>query len=151
MGKSCPANPDTVLREIVSTSKRALAVWGVVSFLIVVAIVFIGYSLVQEVVHWHTLDRARTIRLKGRNNVNDANDDDYAPHPVAGYTVPSGRSIRARLAKPEFASGRDLLDRAKDDYGPEKRAKRRGSCAPEPGAKGPVDSCEDEDADDYDA
>lgn len=135
MGVSCPTDPDTVLREIVSASKRSLAVWGIASFLIVVAILFVVYSLVQEVMHWSTMNRARTIRLNGKNNVYDAADDDYAPNPAKEYKAPSGRAIKFRLkrlydkktAQPEPAlpvvaavpDGREVLDRSKDNYEPE--------------------------------
>jgi len=113
MADSCPTNPDTILRQIVSTSKKTLAVWGVASLIIVVAVLFVAYSLIQEVLHWHASNRARTIRLRGRNNVNDAADDDYAPHPVKQYTAPSGRTIRHRLAKQQ---AKETLDRSKDNY-----------------------------------
>ena len=134
MGVSCPTNPDQVLREIVAASKRSLAVWGIASFLIVVAILFVVYSLIQEVMHWSTMNRARKIRLKGKNNVYDAADDDYAPNPGKEYKAPSARAIKFRLkrlydkkpAEPDpdpvvaaAPDGRDLLDRSKDNYEPE--------------------------------
>ena len=134
MGDSCPKNPDTVVREIISASKRSLAVWGIASSLIVVAIIYVLYSLVQEIMHWSTMNRARTIRLKGRNNVNDSADDDYAPNPAKQYKAPSGRAIKFRLKRlydkkpvepdpqpvvPKTPEGREVLVRSKDNYDPE--------------------------------
>ena len=116
MADSCPANPDTILRQIVTTSKRTLAVWGIASLVILIAVIFVAYSLVQEIMHWHTTNRARKIRLRGRNNPDEAADDDYAPRPAKQYTAPSGRTIRYQLAKNQK---KETLDRSKDNYEPE--------------------------------
>lgn len=123
MGKTCPVNPDMIVKEIMSAGKSSLAVWGIASLIVLIAVVYIAYSMVQEIMHWHTTNRARMIRLKGRNNAYESADDDYAPHPVKQYTAPSGRTIKARLAKKDYADGRDLLVYSKDEYEEEKKDK----------------------------
>lgn len=111
----CPKNPDVMLRDIVQIKKRTLTAWGLASLVIVVALLFIVYTMVQDIMDWYTKNRARTIRLKGRNNVFDSSDDNYEPYPGGGYVAPSGRTIRHRLkAMPN--TSKDVLDRTKDNY-----------------------------------
>jgi hypothetical protein len=112
---ACPGDPDSLLRGIVNVKKRTLAVWGVASLVIMVAMVFVAYSLMQDILEWMSMRRQYAIRMKGRNNVFDASDDNYEPQTGTTYTAPSGRAIMHRLrAMP--CVGRDVLDPAKDKY-----------------------------------
>eukprot|EP00873_Tetraselmis_striata_P027008 jgi/Tetstr1/447272/TSEL_034709.t1 len=111
----CPKNPDIMLRDIISIKKRTLAAWGLASLVIVLALLFIVYTMVQVILEWHSNNRARTVRLKGRNNVLDPSDDDYDAYPAGGYVAPSGRSIVHRL-KAMSGTSKEVLDRNKDNY-----------------------------------
>lgn len=111
----CPKNPDVMLRDIVQIKKRTLTAWGLASLVIVVALIFITYTMVQEIMNWYSNNRAKTIRLKGRNNVLDSSDDDYDRYPGGGYVAPSGRTIMHRL-KSMPSTSKEVLDHRKDNY-----------------------------------
>ena len=77
MDDKCPTNPDILLREITMVRKRTLAIWGIISIIIVIGILFVAYTMVQDISDWYAENRVHSVKLKGRNNVFDSKDDKF--------------------------------------------------------------------------
>ena len=100
--------------QIVNGQKQIVYVWAGTTLILSSLIIYILYSLITEISSWYRANRENKIKLKGRDNVNDAADDNYDPIPGEHYTVPSGRTVKYNAKKK--AATKDVLTSTNDKY-----------------------------------